>query len=185
MVFCYAVRGRSSGQNVYWTPFWNRGTDLFWIGMRIVPPPPYFLRIFIKLQKSILKPKFYQKVLAEFALQNCYPQNFAIDLWCYLLKYKPGLWRRGRPAKRLRRRKIWGKNFDGKRSENRVKVCRFGAIFAGNSISVSINMIVDLVGGTRGQKGKRGANELCEKPTFERTTSATACTGAIRASTKW
>ena len=80
------------------------------------------------------------------------------------------------------RKKYWRQGV-----QNGVEVFRFGASFAGtgNSISVSIYRIVGLVCGTRGQKGKRSAKELYEKPMVKRTAPATACGGAICAGTEW
>ena len=91
---------------------------------------PYGHRIFIELQKSTFRPTFYQKVLAEFGQQNWYPQNFAFNPWCHLLRYEPGLCGRGRPMTNLCGCKVWGKNFDGKGSENGDKVFCFSTIFA-------------------------------------------------------
>ena len=85
------------------------------------PPPPYSRRIFIELHTSVLKPKFYQKVLADFGLQNWYPQNFALDPWRHLLRYEPGLWRRGRPARDLRERKVWKKNLTARGPKTGLK----------------------------------------------------------------
>ena len=80
-----------------------------------------------------------------------------------------------------------GKKFDGRETDNGVEVFRFVTIFArtGISISVSIYRIVGLVGGHLWEKKERGANELFEKPTFERIALETACAGAIHADTKW
>ena len=74
------------------------------------PPPPYSRRIVIELQKLTFKPTFYQKVLAEFGLQNWYPQNFAIDPWRHLLGWEPDLLRQLRLSRRLWGRKAWEKN---------------------------------------------------------------------------
>ena len=82
---------------------------------------PYGHKIFIEIQKPIFKSTFYQKVLAKFGPQNWYSQNFALDPWRHLLRYKPGFWGWGRPAKDLRGRKVWGKTFDGKGSEHGSK----------------------------------------------------------------
>ena len=147
-------------------------TDLFLIGMRIVPP--YFCRIFIELPKSILQPTFYQKVLAEFGPQNWYPHNFALDPWRHLLRYEPSLWGRGKPVRSLCRRKAWGKKFDGKGSENGVNIFHFGAIFAGTrkSISVSVYRIVGLVGGHLWTRGEARCQRIVQE-----TEGRTNCSG--------